>query len=382
VDLDIIESCFQDVWWDHISRFTRALGQARLIRLAAFAVSGCLVQQNDLFDGDLTWSQLEDTSLCLLYSRVDRTTVSHEVHVSYAVLHSLHSISPSSAAEKHFADSLKDLDQLVNSKVFALPKWKLWELFGACFYAIRMNVLLALGRSTVTLGELLPGALMTEATQIISVKLVPARVLPSPEAFGPSTPRQISRDEQETIDWTASGCVVVTGDGGDIFFALEDAWSGKRIVVVDQRKRHLGAYQPDQARAYLDKMDVVLPDFLVASGARLVSGAVNAVAKSTRALEMPPDCFHLSRDESELFHGALVYHLASSPVVRMNLACKRELRTVLHGPKKHVDQVIEEICAKRKESDGGFASSEELSDRIESKRLKVVIDKQLAEFSA
>ncbi|KAG4230063.1 hypothetical protein PC116_g21620 [Phytophthora cactorum] len=63
--------------------------------------------------------------------------------------------------------------------MFDLQPWQSWEKFGACFYAVRINALLALGYSTVTLGDLLPGTRMSGETRNISVKLVPSRVFRS-----------------------------------------------------------------------------------------------------------------------------------------------------------------------------------------------------------
>ena len=176
----------------------------------------------------------------------------------------------------------------------------------------------------------------------------------------------------------------MNGDGGagvDIFFALKDAATDEVVVVVDQRKRQYGKFQPSHAKDYLRKLSVC-PDFLVASGARLVRGIMNCVSASNLATYVVPlDCFLLTRDESEQFHGTLAYHPACSPVISINSACKTALKTVLHGDGNEVNQVVEEILRKRAEPSGGFRDSEELVSFINTKRLKVQLDDH-AEFSS
>ncbi|KAG7397065.1 hypothetical protein PHYBOEH_001279 [Phytophthora boehmeriae] len=150
------------------------------------------------------------------------------------------------------------------------------------------------------------------------------------------------------------------------------------VVFVDQRKRQFGKFQPSHARDYLGKL-TVCPDFLVASGARLVRGIMNSVALSNLAkYEVPHDCFILSRNETEHFHGTLAYHPACSPVVCINSASRTALKTVFEGDAGEVDETIDEIMRKRP---SGGCTSEELQAFTKAKRLKVKVD-DMAEFSS
>ncbi|KAG2503037.1 hypothetical protein JM16_009191, partial [Phytophthora kernoviae] len=372
VSLDSINNCFETIWGKYVESYLNALESQKLVRLAAFAVSGRRVRGYDMFDGSLKWSRLRDSSLCLLipfeYGACD-------VRVPYALLHSvgLSCDEKTTEADRDFAGALKDMREEVDSAMFKVQPWQSWEMFGACFYAVRINALLVLGHSTVTLGDLLPGTLMSAKTRAISVKLVPSRVIRCAGAFGASTPRFIPRkgNQLETIDWTSGGYIVVNDDGGagvDIFFALKDAATGNEVVIVDQRKRQFGKFQPSHASVYLDKLSVC-PDFLVASGARLVRGVMNCVSSSNLATYVVPDgCFVLSRAKTEQFHGTLAYHPACSPVISMNSACKTALKTVFQGDTKEVDQVVGEIMRKREEPSGGFLTSDELLSFIKTKR--------------
>ncbi|KAG2808646.1 hypothetical protein PC111_g16393 [Phytophthora cactorum] len=379
VPLDIINEFFLTIWSKYVDSYWNSIETQTLVRLAAVAVSGLTVNPQDTIGGH-KWSRLRDSSLCLLIPRESSTVGACDVRVPYTLLANIGSLKMlATKAEQDFATALMDMSEMVDSTMFDLQPWQSWEKFGACFYAVRINALLALGYSTVTLGDLLPGTRMSGETRNISVKLVPSRVFRCAETFGSSTPRLISRlnNRLEKIDWTSNGCIAVNGDGGagvDIFFALKDAATDNVVVFVDQRKRQFGKFQPSHAANYLGKLSVC-PYFLVRGGARLVRGVMNCVSASNLATYVVPhDCFLLSRDETEQFHGTLAYHPACTPVILINSACKTALKTVLQGTGKEVDEAVEEIWRKREEPSGGFSNSEELRSFFKVKRLKVQFD--------
>ncbi|KAL3659399.1 hypothetical protein V7S43_015670 [Phytophthora oleae] len=222
LDKNVINQCFVNVWTKYVESYISSISTQQLVRLAAFAVSGRQVQQRDKFDVHFKWSKLRDSSLCLL-NPSGRYGVC-DVQVPYALLRSigLRRNAMATDAEKSFATALMDTRDLVDKTLFDLDPWQSWGMFRACFYAVRINALLVLGHSTVTLGELLPGAQMSDKTRDISVELAPSRVFWCAEEFGPSTPQLVSGQDKplEKVDWTSSGCIAVGGDEGvdvDIF---------------------------------------------------------------------------------------------------------------------------------------------------------------------
>ncbi|KAH9181782.1 hypothetical protein AeNC1_016242 [Aphanomyces euteiches] len=64
--LTVIENCYRTITEKYVTSTFSVLNPRRRLRLAAFALSGRLVQPDELFDGKLTWSRLRDSSLCLL----------------------------------------------------------------------------------------------------------------------------------------------------------------------------------------------------------------------------------------------------------------------------------------------------------------------------
>lgn len=205
VKLDNINKCFVEIWSAYVQYYLDSLETPQLVRLAAFAVSGQTVDLNGTFDGNLKWSKLRDSSLCLLIPRISSKSGEHDVRVPYALLVNIGSRREElvTDAERNFASALNDMRDEVDSTMFKLQPWQSWEMFGACFYAVRINALLALGHSTVTLRNLLPGTLMSGKTSAITAILVPSKVIRCAGAFGASTPPLIPRKGKrlETIDW-------------------------------------------------------------------------------------------------------------------------------------------------------------------------------------
>ncbi|KAF0701561.1 Aste57867_7999 [Aphanomyces stellatus] len=381
LSLEMIEKCYTTITDTYVTSAFSVLNPRQRLRLAAFALSGRLVQPDELFDDKLTWSRLRDSSLCLLTPRSDR---GYEIVVPYSLFRNINVPRSLSQAEVFFASAIVDMREFVDSKLFDIPPWKSWEVFGACFYALRINALLFLGHSTVKLGSLLRGATMDEQTSAIQVKLVPSTVFRCAQNFGSTTGQILTRQGNtlETIDWISSGCIAMNGEGGegvDIFFALEHAVTGQVVVVVDQRKRQFGKFQPGQARIYLDKLSQS-PSFL--TNAILVRGIMNCVSVSNLAsYTVPPYCFLISREQNDEFHGSLSYHPACSPFISVNTANKTAIQSLFIGSVNEVREVVEEIIRKRAEPNGGFSNEDDLHSIIHAKKVRVELDSEFLEFS-
>ncbi|EGZ04335.1 hypothetical protein PHYSODRAFT_536652, partial [Phytophthora sojae] len=151
ITLKSIKMCFEGVWTTYVDAYTGLISTHQLVRLAAYAVSGRQVRHQDAFDKQFKWSKLRDSSICVLNPSSSTPRVC-DVRVPYALLQSIASSDDmTSKAEIFFAAALSDIEELVDSELFVREPWQSWEMFGACFYAARINALLVLGRSTVTL---------------------------------------------------------------------------------------------------------------------------------------------------------------------------------------------------------------------------------------
>ncbi|KAH9098871.1 hypothetical protein LEN26_016554, partial [Aphanomyces euteiches] len=234
--LEMIEKCYTTITSTYVTSAFSVLNPTQRLRLAAFALLGRLVQPDEWFDDKLTWSRLRDSSICLLSPRSDLNgRVRCTISVPYSLFLQVEAPRTASKAEVSFVFALNDLFKFVDSTLFDILPWQSWEVFGACFYACRINALLVLGHSTVMLGDLLHGAKMDDETSAIQVKLVVSRVFRCAEKFGPSTGRILTRrgnNTLETIDWISSGCIALNGgEGVDIFFALKHAVTGQMVLI-------------------------------------------------------------------------------------------------------------------------------------------------------
>ncbi|KAF0717355.1 Aste57867_2340 [Aphanomyces stellatus] len=385
LSLEMIEKCYTTITDTYVTSAFSVLNPRQRLRLAAFALSGRRVQPDELFDDNLTWSRLRDSSICLLSPRSDLDgRVRCKINVPYSLFLQIEAPSTASEAEVSFVFALKDLFKFVDSKLFDILPWQSCEVFGACFYALRINALLVLGHSTVILGDLLHGAKMDDETSAIQVKLVLSRVFRCAEKFGPTTGQILTRlgNTLETIDWISSGCIAMNDEGGegvDIFFALEHAVTCQVVVVVDQRKRRFGKFQPSQASIYLDKLSQS-PSFL--TNAILLRGVMNCVSISNLAtFTVPSNCFLISGGQNDEYHGALSYHPACSPFISVNTANKTAIKSLFKGTDNQVDMVVEEILRKRAEPDGGFSEEDDLHSIIHAKKVRVELDSEFLEFS-
>ena len=88
-------------------------------------------------------------------------------------------------------------------------------------------------------------------------------------------------------------------------------------------------------------------------------------------LHVPPNCFIVSREQNDEFHGSLSYHPACSPFISVNTANKTAIQSLFSGSTNDVDEIVEEILRKRAEPNGGFSTDEDVNSIIHTKKLKV-----------
>ncbi|KAF4133624.1 hypothetical protein GN958_ATG16961 [Phytophthora infestans] len=159
---------------------------------------------SDTLDGNVNWSTLQD--LCLITPLYGVCSV----QVSYALLRSVGMLKDAFAnsAEKAFALSLSDLKTHVDDTMLILKAWQSKAMFGAYFYAVRINALLVPGHSTVTLGKLLSGALMDSST------------------------RDISRQRSTSKDQPCDAGSFVTEISTPTFLAMEDARLVRGVIDI------------------------------------------------------------------------------------------------------------------------------------------------------
>jgi hypothetical protein len=197
--------------------------------------------------------------------------------------------------------------------------WQQWELFGACFVALRINALCITSATNVsTLKELFNGA-ETNVSDF-TVRLKPMRVVQMNEPLNNSLPASILfKNYPRPVNWIKNGLVVLSGDNGkgiDIFYTLElDENPGNYVLIADQRKRVQGQLNIPEA---INKAHVVLQNNRWPEVQHVVVALFSMFA--LRKLDdLPPNSIAVTFDQHKTFHGALHLHPAASVCVRVNV---------------------------------------------------------------
>ena len=297
-----------------------------LIRLAAYAVKGGTVEEDDSpFENHISFRRLRDGSVCIL-------DYDGKLGLPYCFFHKLSTRSHDGAylalsdPEKAFLDVLNYLWKNVDMHLFTSSRspWQQWETFGACFSALRINALLILTpkdkEPEVHLEEIFDGA-MTKVPNV-KVKLRPTWVVQTEVQFGTNTPRKIPLTNDREGDWLQEGLVVVNGDNGagvDIFYALELVGDepNKYVLMTDQRKRVHGTLPVHDV---IEKARVDKEQELKNHGVEHVVASVFSMFTSSDVTESDlPNCtVAVTFREHVDYHGALSLHPAASFIVRVN----------------------------------------------------------------
>ncbi|KAF0718239.1 Aste57867_1808 [Aphanomyces stellatus] len=323
-----IDRAFSATTTTFVDSWGADLDSSDLLKLAAYCVSGVVVEKSSQSVGGLKWSRLQDTSLCLLNEK-------SEVTIPYAIFRRIGQLIPNeySDPERCFIECVLGLIDKVDSRIYDKPPWALWEVFGAYFHALRINAMMIIGKPVVTLSELFKGALVKGCCD--QVQLIPTNVL---HRYG---------NMQDQYNWLTDGLVVINGENGagvDIFFALKKYNQQGYVVCVDQR---------NSAATTLDS--------------KLISKLLLAAAKQPTELREPItvvpmlfSCFRtgnveelafenavvVTYNQMNAYHSGLWLHPASSPFVNVNDDPASYIKMILAGNGEAIQKVAARISGK------------------------------------
>jgi len=242
--------------------------------------------------------------------------------------------------------------------------WELWERFGACFYALRINALLVMGNQVVSVATLFYGAHVVGCEQRVILR--PVTVEYSGTEFSVNMGEMISlkRDRQTQKSWLGGDSNHVWlnqagGDGIDIFFFLPSADSlGTYVVIVDQRKRVAKSLGSITAKKLLAKANII-PE-LGDKKVFLIRGLCNVLPHS-ELQGVPEDCFFVNADNCRHYHASLAFHPVANSVININHDSKSSLLLVLLHNNAYAAAVMEEREKRR------FTGLEDLLSFLEEK---------------
>lgn len=201
-----------------------------------------------------------------LDDRIRKTKVKEPLHlpiqVPYVLLYAVVQAAQSLEApeinnnEKMFVRSLKGMHNHLRESARIHFDWSSWEVFGAQFYAARINAFVVLGRTSVEVRELWRGGRMNDSVASIRVCLQTMEVFHVREKMMGTMNHDLQegRGSFKTARLTSCRHIFLNGQGGegfDIIFALKkenltedelialqagDPFAGI-LVITDQRKR-------------------------------------------------------------------------------------------------------------------------------------------------
>jgi hypothetical protein len=328
-----IESSWPSVW--------SVLPIKKAVKLIAYSLSGQTVRLNETPNGfETSWRDLRDSCLCIT-SKESGGYVTIPYIVFYQVGTSTEPLDALSEPEQFLVLTIKQMISDVDERIAKEDPWKLWEVFGAYFYALRINSLMVLGHTRIELRQILFGADINGIKY--RVNLQPMLVKRSSVEFSQDFPKKITDADGETFQWKGEqgkGFIWLNasnGEGIDIFFALSQvSKQSKYVICLDQRKRMaLTSVTENNVATLLDAANIRPKN---CASDILVRGVSHMLAAFEG--ELPRNCFVVRATNSAFFHQSLAGHPATC-LVNMNTAPPQILLILLNNNPECVQAVCE-----------------------------------------
>jgi hypothetical protein len=314
LDLDDYDAVFEDIKELYADKLLQPLKKQDIIKLAAYSLSGCTVNEYESPVASTPWSKLRDKSVCIL-NRDKKVVVPYSVLLYLATL-DLNAIDDEPS--KCLIKCIKGLIEDVDDQVCEEPLWRLWEKFGAYFHALRINALLVIGKNIVKVDDLFKDALIN-CSVTESLVLKPTLVAKSLDTLDSCKSPEIRLigHQSETRNWTNEGIIVLNGHSGrgvDVFFAVRTI-SGKSVVFLDQRKRAADSeLSIESVKSLMDHGRLKL-DFLPKDSVVVTCLFQCMVSSGVQSKHLPPESIFVSKKNFEKYHGSLFTHPAAAPFI-------------------------------------------------------------------
>lgn len=218
------ERVFEDTWRSRSAKWSAGLPAQVLLVIAAFAITSTVVAE----DGSITveekswsWRKIVDVGVCIL----EPLSGGYRIVVPYCAFRhcgNFCSMTLSSLPLPHrcLSKSLNHMTEYVDRRVYGCEPWQLWEVFGACFHAARINSFLILKKEEVSVSRLFEGG--TGAEGNTQVKLRPMEVFLTSDVLSKDLGETVreSKNAQHSRRWIGAdtdsdvGVIVINGPGG------------------------------------------------------------------------------------------------------------------------------------------------------------------------
>jgi len=267
-------------------------------------------------------------------------------------------------AKKNLISCLNWLSENVDKQIFSTAPWNLWEKFGACFLALRVNSLICIGYNTIIFSKIFAGADINGCSK--EVVLRPLTIIQSAEPYSKQLPKEIPIFSYESykVKWLEGNFVFLNstnGEGVDIFCSFSCPNSTERIIYADQRKRMAGSLCWKVASEYLDVFDTLTPK--VCANTTVYKGLFSIFPHyNYEASSLPKDSILVTYSTTKAYHQSLAVHPAASSCVNVNYDPKSYIIMILMGGDIS-SSCAGKICVRRKKQK--FTSLDELGEFVE-----------------
>jgi hypothetical protein len=383
VSVQLLEKDFASVWNDRAVKWAANLDARSLLVIAAYAITGQAVKVGGsvtVRSKAVSWKKLADSGICMLEPHGD--TANYRVVVPYCALRHCGEFDRLETNKlplphRYLSRCLHYMLEHVDNKVYDCEPWQLYETFGACFHAARINSFQILGETSLKVSRFFEGGIGNFSDE--RVKLRPMEVFRSSDALSNDLGMIVREagNAHHTRSWIGentddAGVIVINGVGGagvDVFFSLplDDADSTKLenyVVFLDQRKRVATDSMPGSTAKKL----IVNARAAFSNHAHTVVGLFSMFPRAEiPASDLPANSFVISKKQTKAFHCCFWSHPAACPYVDLQEDNKTTLSLLLRGGNPAKRTAAAEIICRRTSAQpvSDMASLEKVAERHE-----------------
>jgi len=257
----------------------------------------------------------------------------------------------------------------VDERLMKDPDWVLWENFGACYHAMKINSFLRLGFKKIHLHQLHKGAVIHEEINDLQVCLKEVSLVRSSVPMNPKLPANLMRFKEygNSFDWSSGSFVVWNEHDGEGI----DSWScyhlpdGKLVIDGDQRKAVSGKLGTKPLADLVGNALAVLPTEIENKDIFRIVGVFSGKAEQAKKLAFPKNAYVVTKEVSAKYHGIFSSYPPANPYISINdpgLTQSTLVSTMRGQNSATFPALTKEILDERKS--GRFTSEEDLRARV------------------
>mgnify|MGYP005849614035 CR=1 FL=1 len=197
----------------------------------------------------------------------------------------------------------------------------IWEKFGSCYLAMKINSLVKLGCDRVSLKKLHQGAWFADNFSDLMVRLKPVSLVQSASPMHKNQPsRLLALKTREPFDWTTGSFVVWNAPAGEAI----DSWACYEtddeclVIDVDQRKAVGKKVGPKELKLLVERARAMIPTTIEGKEVSCIVGIFSGKAELAQKMEIPASSFLVTKAQSVAYHGIFASYGPANPYRSVN----------------------------------------------------------------